>query len=122
MQFYFHAIIFQRRNRRRRAGMIVTNLRRDFDRLRQFVKRMPVAAVGHKFIAVERGIVADDDTIIFRIEFHNINRLARRDAESFALADGVKRDAVVLAETWPCKSTMSPRVFCTRFADWRKPP
>src|SRR5471032_2821573 len=78
--------------------MVVTNLRRDFDWLGQLVERMPVAAVGGEFIAVERGIVADDDAIVFRIEFHNVNRLARRDAEAFALAYGVERDAIVLAE------------------------
>ena len=45
-----------------------------------------------------RGIIADDDAIIFRIQFHNVNRLAGRDAETFALADGVKFNAVVMAE------------------------
>src|SRR5665213_2033507 len=98
MQFYFHAIIFQRRYRRGRAGMVVTNLRRDFDWLGQLVERMPVAIRRGEFIAVERGIVADDDAIVLRIQLHDINRLARRDAESFALANGVKCNAVMLAE------------------------
>src|ERR1700734_1426401 len=78
--------------------MVVTDFGRHFDWLRQFVERMPVAAVGDKFIAVERGIVADDDAIILRVQFYDVNRLTRRDAETFALADGVKRDAVVPAE------------------------
>ena len=43
---------------------------------------MPVTAVGDEFIAVERGIIADDDAIIFRVQFHNVNRLGRRDAKT----------------------------------------
>jgi len=78
--------------------MVVTDFRRHFDWFRQLVERMPVAAVSREFIAVERGIVADDDAIIFRVEFHNVNRLGRRDAESFALADGVKLDAIMMAQ------------------------
>src|ERR1017187_1434839 len=78
--------------------MVVTNLRRDFDWLRQFVEWMPVAAVGDKFIAVERGIIADDDAIVFHVQFDDVNRLGRGNAESFALANGVERDAVVPAE------------------------
>src|ERR1035437_7669441 len=78
--------------------MIVTNLRRHFDWPGQFVERMPIAAVGDKFIAVERGVIADDDTIILRIQFDDVDRLRRRDAETFALADGVKFNAVAMAE------------------------
>jgi hypothetical protein len=62
---------------------------------------MPVAAVSNKFIAVERGIVADHHAIIFRVQLDDVNRLARGDAETFALADGVKRNAVVMAENVP---------------------
>ena len=96
--FTFTLPLSSRRHRRRRAGMVVTDFGRDLDWLRQFVERMPVAAVGDEFVAVERGIVADHHAIIFRIQFHDINRLGRGDAEALALADGVKFDAVVMAE------------------------
>src|ERR1700722_15725139 len=82
MQFHFHTIIFQQRNSRGRAGMIVTNLRGDFDWFGQFVERVPVAAVSYKFIAIERRIVADDDAIGFHVELHDIDWLACRDAET----------------------------------------
>ena len=59
---------------------------------------MPVAAVGGEFIAVERRFVADDDAVVFRVQFDHINRLGRGDAQAFALADGVKLNAVVMAE------------------------
>ena len=79
-------------------GMIVTDFRGDFDRLREFVERNPVAIAGGKFVTVERGFVAHDDAIIFRVQFHDINRLGRGDAQTLALADGVKCDAVMMAE------------------------
>ena len=98
VQFYAHGIIFQWRHSCGCAGMIVTNFCHDFDWFGQLIERMPVAAAGDKFIAVERAIIADDDAIVFRVQFDNVNRLAGRNAETFALADGVKFNAVVMAE------------------------
>ena len=59
---------------------------------------MPVAIRRDEFVAVERGFVADDDAVVLRVQFDHIDRLGRGDAESFALADGVKFNAVVMAE------------------------
>jgi hypothetical protein len=78
--------------------MVVADFRRHFDGLRQLIEGMPVATVGDELIAVERGIIADDDAIIFRVQLHDVDGFRRGDAETFALADGVERDAVVLAE------------------------
>ena len=78
--------------------MVVTDFRRDFDWRGQLVERMPVAIACGEFITVERGIITDDNAIIFHVEFHHIHRLRRGDAKTFALADGVKRDAIMLAE------------------------
>ena len=78
--------------------MIVTDLGRHFDGPVQLVKRMPVAAFRDEFIAVQRGIVADHHAIVFRIQFDDINRLGRGDAQALALADGVKFNAVMVAQ------------------------
>src|ERR1035438_9659658 len=53
VQFYFCPVPAERGHGRRRAGMVVTNLGRDFYWLRQMVERNPVAAVHGEFIAVE---------------------------------------------------------------------
>jgi len=111
VQFHLRAPVTLRRHRRRCAGMVVTNLGCDFDWLRQMVERNPVAAVHGEFIAVERRVGADNDTVVRSIQFDDVNRLGRGDAQALPLADGVKFDAIVMTEDAPCKSTISPRCF-----------
>ena len=82
----------------RRAGMVVANFGRDFHFLRRCLERNPIAAFDLEFIAVQRGVVADDDAVLRRIQFDHVERLGRGNPKALALADGEKLDAVVVAE------------------------
>src|SRR5262249_3220680 len=62
------------------------------------VERDPIAPVHDELIAVERRFIADDDAIVFRVQFDDVHRFGRSKAEAFALADGVKLNALMLAE------------------------
>ena len=64
VQFHFGATLRQRRHRRRRAGMIVTNLRRDFDTGRRMLPRNPVAVLHRKLIAIQRRVISHDHAIV----------------------------------------------------------
>src|SRR5689334_19758966 len=81
--------------------MVVTNLRSRFDGSRWSLPWDPVATLHAEFSAIEHRFVADDDAVALRIEFHDVKRLRRRDAQSLSLANGVKLNAVVLPEHAP---------------------
>ena len=98
MQLQFHTISFEWRNRRECTRMIVSYLCRDLDGLLQFFKRMPVATFHDAFVALQIRFVTDNDTVVLRVEFHDVNRLRRGDAEPLTLADGVKLDTVVFPQ------------------------
>src|ERR1022692_4488942 len=42
--------------------------------------------------------ITHDDAVVLHIQLDDVNRLGRGDAQTFALADGVKLDAVVMAK------------------------
>ena len=78
--------------------MIVPNLHGRFQPLRRLVERNPIATVHRELSALEGGVVADDHAVTGRIEFDDIERLGRGEAQALALADGIKFDALVMAE------------------------
>ena len=101
VQFYFRAPVVLRRHRRRRAGMVVTDFYRGFDFHRRGLERYPVASLHREFIAIQRRVVAHNDAVVRRIQFNHIDRLGRGDAQTLPLADGVKFNAIVVAEDAP---------------------
>ena len=81
-----------------RAGVVVPDLGRAFEGFGRLVPRNPVAVVDSEFGAVELRFVADDDSVVGRVQFDDVQRMGGGNPEAFALADGVEFDAVVVSE------------------------
>ena len=84
-----------RENCCRGAGMVVADFDGGGEVVGRGVEGDPVAAFDGEGVAFELGVVADDDAVVGGIEFDDVERFGRGDAEAFALADGVEFDAVV---------------------------
>src|SRR5207302_1449652 len=80
------------------AGMVIADFGGGGQRSRWFVERNPITAVHNEFVATQRGVVADDDAVCFRVEFHYIEGFRRRKTESLALTNSIKLDALMVAE------------------------
>src|SRR5467141_3896554 len=78
--------------------MVVTNLCGDFQILSGGIEGNPVATINHELVTIERRIIAHHDAVIRHIKLDDIQPLGRGDTESFALADGVKFDTLMMTE------------------------
>src|SRR5579859_4799545 len=101
MELDFRAAAWERLYCCCRAWMIVADLHSCRDLLWWSVKGNPVAALHDEFVAVERGFIPDHDAVMLRVQFDHVHRLRRGDAQAFALANGVKLNALVVPEHMP---------------------
>src|SRR5579884_226507 len=115
------AILFQRNNGRERAGMIVTNFDRRFERQggltapgRSVVAgvgdpggavgitdpgyRVPVHSLDLEFLNHQIVRLPNNDAVCLGIEIDDVTRTQRAAGQTFALANGEELDAVVFAQ------------------------
>ena len=98
VQFNGCAAIWCGANGGRSAGMIVSDFRGHLHFLGRRIKRNPIAALDVKFVAIQGGIIADDDAVLGGVEFDDVKRFRGGNPQTFALADGEQFNAVVVAE------------------------
>jgi hypothetical protein len=60
--------------------------------------RTTFQAIGDDLIAIERGIITNDDSLVRWVEFQDVERFGAGEAQPPALAEGVELDAFVVAQ------------------------
>src|SRR5687768_13882557 len=78
--------------------MVVTNLYRRTESFRRSLVRNPVATLDNEFITIKGCFSAHHHAIVCRIQFDDIQRSWRHEAKTFALANSVEFNAVVMTE------------------------
>src|SRR6266568_4159283 len=95
VKFYAGAIICERHNRRGRCRVTIADTDFCAHRLSRIVERDPIDTSRGESVAQQFIVVADDYTILLRIDPENIKRPWLRDTNSAALADRVAMNARV---------------------------
>jgi hypothetical protein len=78
--------------------VVVSDLGNALEGFGRLIPGDPVAVVDGEFGAVELRFVADDDSIVGRVQFDDVQRMCGGNPEAFALADGVEFYAVMVSE------------------------
>jgi hypothetical protein len=68
---------------------------------RRFVERNPIAPLHLETVALQGRVVSDHDAVARGVQFDDVKRFGRGKPKPFALADGEKLNAVVLAQDLP---------------------
>src|ERR1043165_9366836 len=95
--------------------MCVANLYGRLNPLGGGIVGNPVAAVGDKFIPLESRILTNNHTVGDRIEFQDVKRFWRGNAQAFALPNRVKFNAFVIAKDLASEIDDLAAVFLRQF-------